>query len=115
MLRASGILYQQKGGHERPWRAKKTVLPSDSGAAKKTGTKNVTRFTTEVSEGLEQKERCTEKLTYLQKHLPSSITDTLFNAKRRSNLASESTEQSKCLSIEKSINKLRYFMAAKNE
>lgn len=55
MLRVSGILYQQKGGHERPWRAKKAVLPSDTGAAKRTGTKNVTRFTTEVSEGLEKR------------------------------------------------------------
>lgn len=59
------------------------MLPSDTGAAKKTGTKNVTRFTAEVSEGLAQTERGSEKLTYLQKHLPSLITDS------QSNLASE--------------------------
>lgn len=76
------------------------MLPADTGAAKKTGTKNVTRFTAEVSEGLAQEERRTEKLTYLQKPLPSLITDS------QSNLASgkKKSEQSKCLSIEKLIN-----------
>lgn len=50
----------------------RTLLPSDTEAAKKTGTKHVTRFTAEVSEGLAQ-ERGTEKLTYLQKRLFSLI------------------------------------------
>lgn len=67
--------------------------------------RNRTKFPAEVSDRLEQKETFTEKLGDLQKHLPTLITDILFNSTRQNNLASKKKlKQAKCLSTEKLIN-----------
>lgn len=91
-MRTSGLQHQQKCGCRGPWEAKKAVLPSDTRAAKELGSKTRNKFTAEEgSEGLEQRERFTEKLTDLQKRLSNFIIDTLFNAKRKgkNNFANE--------------------------
>ena len=82
------------------------MLPSDARAAKESGSKTRNKFTAEeASEGLEQRERFTEKLTDLQKRLSNFIIDTPFNAKRKGKIILLK-KTAKCLSIEKLINKL---------
>lgn len=68
-LRTPGGQYQQKDGCGGSWEAKKIVLLTDTGAAKETGSKTETKIATDISEGLEQKGRFTEKLANWQKHL----------------------------------------------